>query len=176
MPRSLGRISGGEISQSIIGRWKPKRIGQVLRSVPCLARCLSENNHLLALMNQPLHKRDDPVTMFAFVVKRPDESLHSKLPPGITVQKAEAPVVAHNPFIERHGPLERDDLWLQPIPPSHSQQRQNELQVCPPTFVRDHLNFVDNDCSDLFEYVRVCQRYRGELLVSEQRDVVSPAQ
>src|SRR5947208_1704643 len=68
MARRLRRITGGEISQRFVGRWKPKRVSQVLCSVTRLTRCLTENDDLLALLNQLPHERNDPVAMLAFAI------------------------------------------------------------------------------------------------------------
>src|SRR5882762_116405 len=68
MARGLRRITGGEISQRLVGRWKPKRVSQILRSVARLARRLAENDNLLSLTNQLPHQWNDPVAMLAFAV------------------------------------------------------------------------------------------------------------
>src|SRR5579859_4346863 len=72
MARRLRRITGREISQRFVGRWKPKRVSQVLCSVTRLSRCLAENDDLLALLDQLPHERNDPIAMLAFSVNRLD--------------------------------------------------------------------------------------------------------
>src|SRR6266404_5354968 len=92
LPRSLRRISPGQCRQSILSRGEAQRIREILCAMACLARRLAEHDHLLAFLNQPLHKRDDPVPMLSFAVLRPNEPILCPLLPRICVKKPEATV------------------------------------------------------------------------------------
>src|SRR5260370_7564497 len=150
MARGLRRIASGEISQGFVGRWKPKRVSQILRTVTRLARRLAENDDLLVLLNQLPHERNDPVAMLAFAVNLLDVPRHGALLSAVAIEIPEAPVGANHSFVEGHRPFgspqhpptkppfepvrisnhrtQTDDLPSHPVPPSPPPQTQTTPQ------------------------------------------------
>src|SRR5207302_7800657 len=130
--------------------------------------------------------------------KRLDVPRLDALLSAVAIEIPEAPVGANHSFVEGDWSFgsaqqpatkpafetvrisddrrQSDKLRFHAVASPHPQQSQNELQIRSPALISNHLDFIDNDGSDLFEYVGIRQRDGAEFLVSKKRNIISPAQ